>query len=603
MSIKKKFATAVATASLLAGLFGSAFVPSAMGAVILPSTPVVAKYTTTTEGSLVQQAGTAKVFGFQTNDSEDSAVNADTYIDVALFTAGASGAGTTKLDLTDANNADAVLKASSSNGAVNVGWAYDNDTTDTLPADSDGVGDDTAGDGSPDAVACNGDITVGTTSSVKNVTGSNNAGALADVDVVGYPTAHNGIFRLCLAAETVATAATSTVTITWDGATVATFTVTAVGPIASLTASITDDFKYVAEDNEVVDDWFTIIAKDAAGVVINGLSTSVSNEDLTIFDWEDNPENVQEDQVMPLDGFDSGNDSTAPGGAFDYSVYNLDSDTCVSESGAGEDDGDAGASYSVKFADAATDADVVSNAITITCTGGIDGARVTKVTPETKAGAMVYEGPTALDNDTIDIVATLVDADGAPLGDGTETYIDDEDEDDGGYDMLIDFEGADDLNWSPAGPEGNVVVRGEVVVGTLAPEINPGKHTYKISFDNSDLAVYNDSGDEVAKVFTDSYTAAFVGYDGDISKSRNAAKTTATVVADFGDAGQYGKIKFTIQTANGAQRTVTLNAGSDGAATLVFSRRNQRVNVYAELKLYGGLIYVGETETIPVRFR
>jgi hypothetical protein len=596
MSIKKKFATAVATASLLAGLFGSAFVPSAMGAVILPSTPVVAKYTTLTEGGLVQQAGTAKVFGFQTNDSDDGGqlpalgegVDDNTFIDIALFTAGTAGAGTTKLDLLAANNEGAVLKATSSNAAVNVGWAYDNDTTDILGedgVDGDVLNDDA--DGIVDAVACSGDITVGTSSSVKEVTGSNNDAT------------PSGVFRLCLAAETVATAATSTVTITWDGATVATFTVTAVGPIASLTASITDGFKYVAEDNAIVDDWFTIIAKDAAGVVINGLSTSVSNEDLTIYDWEDNPENAQGDVVEPLGGSANGNDSVYDEPDDDvqqYSVYDLDSNTCVSETGAGEEDGDAGSSYSVKFADDSSDASVVSNAITITCTGGIDGARVTKVTAEDTTGDMVYEGPTALDDDYIDIVATIVDADGAPLGDGTDITIDGSDDLD--VDMVYSFDGNNDLNWND---HSNVVLGGEVVLGDLAPDVNPGKHTYTITFEDSDLS--KDDGDEVEKVFTLSYTAAFVGYDGDISKKRNAAKTTATVVADFGDDGQYGKIQFVIQNANGAERVVTRNAGSDGAATLVFSRRNQRVSVTAYLAPYGSMNYVGETDTITIRFR
>ena len=49
MSIKNKFATAVATASLLAGLFGSAFVPSALAAREVPlDTPSVAKTETWT---------------------------------------------------------------------------------------------------------------------------------------------------------------------------------------------------------------------------------------------------------------------------------------------------------------------------------------------------------------------------------------------------------------------------------------------------------------------------------------------------------------------------------------------------------------------------
>jgi hypothetical protein len=332
MSIKKKFATAVATASLLAGLFGSAFVPSASAGIILAADVVLPKYTTLIEGSEVQQAGTAKSFGFQSNDSDDTDVDVDAYIDVALYSAGASGNGTTAYDLDDvAKNNGVQLKAVSSNANVNVGWAYGND---------DGL-----------TAACSAaNITVGTTSTFDEIEGTNGPGA--DTDET---------FRLCLAGETDATAATSTITVTVNNVVATTFSVTAVGPIDTLTASITDGFKYVAEDNSIVDDWFTIIAKDAAGVVINGLSTSVSNEDLTIFDWEGNPENAQEDQVMPLDGFDSGNDSVYddPDEVQQYSVYDLDSATCASESGAGEEDGDAGASFSVKFADAATDADVV----------------------------------------------------------------------------------------------------------------------------------------------------------------------------------------------------------------------------------------------------
>jgi hypothetical protein len=575
MSIKKKFATAVATASLLAGLFGSAFVPSASAGIILAADVVLPKYTTLIEGSEVQQAGTAKSFGFQSNDSDDTDVDVDAYIDVALYSAGASGNGTTAYDLDDvAKNNGVQLKAVSSNANVNVGWAYGND---------DGL-----------TAACSAaNITVGTTSTFDEIEGTNGPGA--DTDET---------FRLCLAGETDATAATSTITVTVNNVVATTFSVTAVGPIDTLTASITDGFKYVAEDNVVVDDWFTIIAKDAAGVVINGLSTSVSNENLTIFDWEDNPENAQEDQVLPLDGFDSGEDSVYDDPDDDvqqYSVYDLDEDTCVSESGAGEEDGDAGASFSVKFADAATDADVVSNAITITCTGGIDGARVTKVTAEATTGDMVYEGPTALDDNFIDIVATLVDADGAPLGDGTETAIDGTDDAD--IDMAYSFDGNDPvgatgLNWTDIS---DVAIGGEVIIADLSPNVAPGKHTYTVTFADSDLS--KDDLDEVEKVFTLSYTAAFVGYDGDITKSRNAAKTTATVVADFGDDGQYGKIQFLIQNANGDQRAVTLNAGSDGAATLVFSRRNQRVTVTAYLQPYGAGGYTGETETVRIRFR
>jgi hypothetical protein len=566
MSIKKKFATAVATASLLAGLFGSAFVPSAMGVVILPSDAVVAKYTTLNEESGVHQAGTAKSFGFQTNDAANNDGTTSVAIGINLFINGGGGLGGDQYDLTDPLNDEVILKAVSSNSNVELGWAYEASGAEEDCGDTD-VDDNFAA-----------------SSSVVDVAAADGAGAYGD-----------DMYYLCFAAKSVATAATSTITVTVDGVVATTFSVTAVGPIASLTASITDGFKYVAEDNTDVDDWFTIIAKDAAGVVINGLSTSVSNENLTIYDWEDNPENVQESVVEPLNGSNTGEDSTASGATTQYSVYDLDSDTCVSESGAGEEDGDAGASFSVKFADAATDADVVSNALTITCTGGVDGARVTKVTAEATTGDMDFEAQTALDDDFIDIVATLVDVDGAPLGDGTDTYINGDGP--GSEDMVISFDGNGDLNWNDSS---DVVIGGEVLLGDISPDIAPGKHTYTITFEDSDLS--KDDGAEVEKVFTLSYTAAFVGYDGDITKSRNAAKTTATVVADFGDDGQYGKIEFVIQNANGATRVVMLNAGSDGAATLVFSRRNQRVSVTAYLEPYGG-IGGGETDTITIRFR
>jgi hypothetical protein len=212
---------------------------------------------------------------------------------------------------------------------------------------------------------------------------------------------------------------------------------------------------------------------------------------------------------------------------------------------------------------------------------------------------MVYEGPTALDDDYIDITATMVDADGAPLGDGTDTYING----DGGgsEDMLIEFDGSADLDWSGAS---NVVIGGEVILGDLSPDVNPGKHTYTITFGRSDLAVYYADDEDVEKVFTLSYTAAFEGYEGTITKSRNAAKTTATVTADFGADGQYGKIQFVIQNANGAQRFIVLNAGGDGAATLIFSRRNQRVSVTAYLQPFGVVGYnFGETDTVSIRFR
>lgn len=576
MSIKNKFATAVATASLLAGLFGSAFVPSAMGAVILPAGTVVAKYTTLTEGTEVYQPTSAKVFGFQTEDSDDGAspsgasvgVNANAYIDIALFTAGAAGAGTTKLDLTDAINADAVLKATSSNSAVNVGWGYDNDTTDVLPADSDGAGADADGDGSVDAVACNGDITVGTTSSVKDVTGSDNAGALDDTNVAGYPTAHNGIFRLCLAAETNATAATSTITIDWNGAVVATFTVTAVGPVASLTASITDGYKYVAEDNTAISEWFTIIAKDAAGVQINGDDESVSYETVTVVDWADQPDNKNGNQIVAL----SGVSGTIGTGTAEIG-YELEASACSDESGTGEGDGDAGTSYALKFEDAS--GDVVSNAVTITCTLKSSGARVTALTPEATTntgspngnGGITYNETAAGSDDILDLVATVVDKSGISLGDGAACV-----------DFDWSFEGDADLDDFDEGCE--VAVGGEIVAATLTPDTTRfGRFTYTWTAADSDLSTAANA--TVEKSFTKTFTAINSASAATITKVRNAAKTTAIFTADMGEDAAFDVVSFTVELKNGTVVVYDRRANGEGVAKLTLSKRNTTIYVYA----------------------
>ena len=562
MSIKKKFATAVATASLLAGLFGSAFVPSAMGAVILPVDTVVAKYTTLTEGPEVKQAGSAKVFGFQTEDSDDGAVDADAYIDIALFTAGAAGAGTDELDMTDADNAAAVLKATSSNSAVNVGWGYDDAGADAAGedgADVDLLNDDA--DTFADAVACSGNITVGTTSSVKEVTGSDNDAT------------PSGVFRLCFASETVTTAATSTITITWDGAVVATFTVTAVGPVASLTASITGGYKYVAEDNNAIDAWFTIIAKDAAGVQINGASTSISNETVTVSDWADQVENVQESQIVAL----GANIDTIGTGTSEIG-YELESGACTEESGAGEDDGDAGSSYALKFEHTTAGGDdVVSNAVTITCTLNSDGARVTAVTPEATSGADVYTDADSDGDGKLNLVATVVDANGVPLGDGANILS----SNDTGQNFEWEFDGDADLNYDRI--FGQDATSGLLLFADMDPGTNRfGRFSYTLTATDSNLDISNVDGDDpVEKEFAFTYTAINSADPATITKVRNAAKTSAVFTADMGEDAAFELVYFTIEKANGNVVEYARRANAIGVAKLTLSRRNTTIYVYA----------------------
>jgi len=543
MSIKNKFATAVATASLLAGLFGSAFVPSVSAAVVTPADAVVPKYTTLTHGGEVQKAST-KVYGFQTNDSNAVAGEADTaWIAVELFSDGAAGAGDTIYDFEAANNDEVLLKATSSNSSVQVGFGYD--SVDSTVEDCSGA-----------------NMVFGTSATVFDVDGTDEGPGIVD-----------SAYKICLRSKLATTAATSTITVTVDGVVATTFTVTAVGPIASLTASITGGYKYIAEDNDYLDEWLTIIAKDAAGVQINGATTTVSAEEITLDDWADNPDNQQGD---PIAVFDSSMDGDTIGTGTADIGYDVDDDVCQSETGAGEGDGDAGNSYAVKFEDAS--GDIVSNAVTITCTLNSDGARVTAVNPEVLtatgspniSGGITYNETAAGSDDQLSLVATVVDEDGVSLGDGAR-------------DMDFDwsFSGDADLDHS-TGYATHRATGGVATVGYLEPVTSRfGRFTYTVTAADSDLAITAAGDDAVEKAFTKTFTAINSASSSTITKVRNAAKTIAVFTADMGEDAAFDTVVFTVELKRGTVVEYNRRANANGVAKLTLSKRNTTVFVYA----------------------
>jgi len=577
MSIKKKFATAVATASLLAGLFGSAFVPSALAAREVPlDTPSVSvtetwtaddDYIMPTLGANDDVTGADRVFWattvddlYYSNNYDDDYVymlpevaTDDVAIDYYLYTK------------TGADVATADLKATSSSSVIKVKWAYSDAGTSDNCADVDS--DD-----------------VFTTSDT-----------VTDVDGISS----DDLYQLCIHGN--GKPGTATISVVANGVTLAPVTITVVGDISSLT--VTPMSGYVAEDNDNVDDFFTVIAKDSAGTVINGPQTGVAGgvylDNPTFGDIlgsEDNPVNQQGDEIdfISTSSEDDDAENALGNDNYAYTKYDLNMAACVSETAAGEGDGDAGEAYSLAAAIENDDDDVVtSNKFTITCTGGLDGARITNVTPEATTGDLLYDETGALADDRLTLSATVVDAGGRPLGEGAG-----------------DVEAAFGLpTFAPAAYDAELfytttgdieVIGGVWEFAYLEPDTSrAGSFSYSITWDDANLDTAGDQ--ELAKALK--YTAAFAGFDGDIAKSRNAAKTVATVVADFGEAGQYGKIQFVIQNASGAQRLITLPAGSDGEATLVFSRRNQRVSVTAYLMPFGSMSFQGETDTVSIRFR
>ena len=376
MSIKKKFATAVATASILAGIFGSAFAPSAMAARV---NDPKAKYTELTLGDDLEVNDLETLYGFYSADADKADAGDEVYVDFTLFSAGAAGLGTDVIDAAD-------IKVTSSSSKLLVAIADNEDCTDL-----DGAGAAT---------------TFGQTDELG--------------DVSGLRADDNEYYGCFAASSSTASVKDATVTIsardsdsTGAYTTVATMTVSVFGPEASLTLSIAGGYKYVATGNDAIDSWFKVIGKDAAGNVLNGGNHSVTEGFLlnAISNWADNPENGDGD---PVNAFDEADDADVDATDAE-TLYGLDNDVCVELA---DDDADpmAGQSYAV----AVEIGDAVSNTVTITCT--LDGTKaiIKSIAASDATGPQVYDDGTG-DDGNLEIVATVQDGEGRPLGDGADS--------------------------------------------------------------------------------------------------------------------------------------------------------------------------------------
>jgi hypothetical protein len=388
------------------------------------------------------------------------------------------------------------------------------------------------------------------------------------------------------------TAATSTVTVTVGGVVATTFSVTAVGPVASLTASITGGYKYVAEGNNSIDEWFTIVAKDAAGVQINGSTTSVSDESVALSDWADQVDNNQDDQIVALGAnIDSIGSGTALVG------YELESNACVSESGAGEGDGDAGFSFALKLEgtnEASTK--ISSNTITITCTGNSDYAKITALVPEATTGAPDYEDGTGGDDD-VNVVATVTDGAGRPLGDGAAAFA-----------AYADFSAttatAAELDWNDS--DNIAAVGGKVDMGVLdisADTLAERTYSYTVNLQVINFGEVSDGdcdttvtapaadGDDVLDDDTDctskSYSLKYTVTDAEaftpsITVFRNKAKTTARIVMNFGEDEANLEQTIVVEFASGNVTEYYRTANNEGVVSFRLSLRNKTVEVYGD---------------------
>jgi hypothetical protein len=557
MSIKNKFATAVATASLLAGLFGSAFVPSALAARdIALDTPSVAKTETFTKnndyivpviGADGVVTGTDRAFWatligdidvsneYMSDDVEY--INDSPYDEQVINYYLETKAGD-PIDLAD-------LKATSSSSIIKLAWGYTDLGAAAVCSDVNGT-----------------DLFT-TTDTVVDVDGEDDAYAV------------NNLYELCIYSN--GKPGTATISVVANGVTLAPVTITVVGDIASMT--VVADGTYVAEDNGLVDDFFTVTAKDSAGTVINGPNTGVAGGVYLNFDFdftfaEDNAVN-QQGEVIDFIGGDADNNGalTATGVAnYSYNQHNLRALTCVSETADGENDGDAGKSYSLQVEVANDDDDMVySSALTITCTGPEADAKLSKFEVEATSGDLEYSDDV---DDLISVYAYFVDQAGRPLGAGAA------------IDLVNDFELDISSNATFETDLGitqftDVSTGGttKTEIATLSPNMDyVAKFPYTISVDSSDLQ----SATAVSKSLATFYTATnadAVAYT--LTRVRNAAKTRATITVNFGAECSNQMVDFDVELANGDVKFLERRANIDGRAVLTIERRNTKIYVKA----------------------
>jgi hypothetical protein len=205
----------------------------------------------------------------------------------------------------------------------------------------------------------------------------------------------------------------------------------------------------------------------------------------------------------------------------------------------------------------------------------------------------VYDDGTG-DNGDLEIIATFVDEGGRPFGDGNV---------DGLNFGALSFDGLaaietelGDNAIDTAAIGAGVIVGGEAVLSFIEDGFDfgrRGRFTYTVEVAAPDLGDTDE--DELTATLT--YTATG-DEDVSISRTRNAAKTRATITADMGEENAFERIEFYVELANGNVKTYMRRANADGVATLVQVRRNTTVYVYADFE-DGGT----PTDVLKVKFK
>ena len=581
MSIKNKLVTAVTTAGLLAGLFGSAFVPAASGAGrIDPTLTPVAGRTTFAHGS---RFGGVDTLGATTPSVAASPNAAKNQVDKAssrslywsqvaaygdfdaVSTAATSANAYIDITLKDSTGAEIEsqmdLKATVNNTLIGVAWAYDSGSATQIACD--------ANDADPVAPAY--DIPTTTYDTLDEVE------AVED--------GATGVYRLCVLSEGATKVGTSVITIVANGVTLPTVTVTTLGDLASVELSAAAGFNAVSYSNNAVAKFWKVIGKDKAGNVLNSGDTSWGGT-LAAF-------NITEDSAAPdhASGLDSSwtyIDETV--GAVDLDLagfglramnrYTLSADVCNTASYTGAGDGDEGKTFALAIEGVSAGADVItSNAVSIKCTRDENYAKVGSISATATSGPVDYVDA---DEDTAWYVyAYMVDVtDGTPIGVGADFI-------DGTYDLGITnptaltgatwTENADAASFS--GTNGRVLLGSMDPGGTFAAV----KHEYVVKVASTNF--YNEEvlGETAVPLAQKLYFDASVDFEAIATTfKRTANKRSATVTVNCGYADSLSQVVFVIAKGNGDVVDRTRRANINGVVKITLSARNTTWDVYAE---------------------
>ena len=591
MSIKKKFATAVATAGLLAGLFGSALVPTVSAARGDLDAPKVAL--TKWRTGISNNAGDR----FENYDNWTK-TSAPGYarITFSTFTGDREVPDNDQsvgFKLRDADRADitvANLSAVSSNPNIQVAFAYDADEGARTSCESGSVAD---AFGSTDSVA-------------------------AVEDGQEYTNGHwnDGWYALCFKMKNDMKPGTSTVTVTANGVKLQPIIIKALGDIASLTlTSNVGTSPVIAADNQAIAKAFTMIAKDSAGQVINGTSSASSMGHYDPEDWvydsleplgyssDDVVLNQKGEEVPHADWFYNGTVSaTASADKF----LNIRRNTCQSESFAGAGDGDAGESYKIGFEIDNYDGDTIeSNTITVTCSGSKDEYTVSSPVLEYTSGAADWAASSVAEDDldgVIGIYVTVKDADGKPMGLTGKLVIDSYNpRTDPTLGFGVELDDYSALNVDYVDPR--VGADGKVMIGYIVPDVTAVTGTvFPIDVTLSDWDANYDGTAALADLKkTLTYTVgSSTAKVYSATKAWSKAHTKVVVSVAWGAVCSNAMVTFDIEKGNGDMILVPIRrrANAAGTATLTLEKR-KTVNYVTAISCTG----LGSTEVGPVKAR